>query len=287
VAPGHALLDATVDVVLERFQPLLQQGSVLVDDSDESTAPRLLVYLEHAIRDGRTVHSGEPRVVSQRLQFVHLTEDGAALDGGPAPYLDCRPITQEERLLVDDAITAPWLSEGVENRALGYAIATLVPEHLAEVKHRRLGEIDKVEREVRARLNREINHWDSRAARLREEERAGKEQRVGPIPQPEPGAKTADSGPGSVPPTSPAPTSNQQPRRFFGSVEVDMVRPVKAFEAILSAVVTELQRTKGAKVRITLEIEADAEEGFSEADIGVVRDNAHQLKFKAESTGFE
>src|SRR5216684_1558873 len=134
VTPGHPLLDATVDVVLERFQPLLQQGSVLVDDSDESTAPRLLVYLEHAIRDGRTVRSGEPRVVSQRLQFVHLTEDGAALDGGPAPYLDYRPITQEERALVDDAITAPWLSQGVENRALGYAIATLVPEHLAEVK---------------------------------------------------------------------------------------------------------------------------------------------------------
>ncbi len=110
---------------------------------------------------------------------------------------------------------------------------------------------------------------------------------AGPIPQPEPGPKTPDSGPGSVPPTSPAPTSNQQPRRFFGSVEVDMVRPVKAFEAILSAVVTELQRTKGAKVRMTLEIEADAEEGFSEADIGVVRDNAHQLKFKAGSTGFE
>src|SRR5713101_3227828 len=178
VTPGHPLLDATVDVVLERFQPLLQQGSVLVDDTDESTAPRLLVYLEHAIRDGRTVRSGEPRVVSQRLQFVHLAEDGAALDGGPAPYLDYRPITQEERALVDDAITAPWLSQGVENRALGYAIATLVPEHLAEVKQRRLGEIDKVEREVRARLNREINYWDSRAARLREEERAGKEQRI-------------------------------------------------------------------------------------------------------------
>ncbi len=178
VAPGHPLLDATVDVVLERFQPLLQQGSVLVDDTDESTAPRLLVYLEHAIRDGRTVRSGEPRVVSQRLQFVHLAEDGAALDGGPAPYLDYRPITQEERALVDDAITAPWLSQGVENRALGYAIATLVPEHLAEVKRRRLGEIDKVEREVRARLTREINYWDARAARLREEERAGKEQRI-------------------------------------------------------------------------------------------------------------
>ncbi|HWZ69811.1 MAG TPA: hypothetical protein VNW89_18455, partial [Stellaceae bacterium] len=83
------------------------------------------------------------------------------------------------------------------------------------------------------------------------------------------------------------PTSNQHPRRFYGSVEVDMVRPVKAFEAILSAVVAELQRSKGPKVRLTLEIEADTEEGFSDADIGVVRDNARQLKFKAESTGFE
>ncbi|MGH7091449.1 MAG: hypothetical protein ACREE4_20655 [Stellaceae bacterium] len=66
-----------------------------------------------------------------------------------------------------------------------------------------------------------------------------------------------------------------------------MVRPVKAFDAILNAVVMELQCTRGAKVKLTLEIEADAEEGFSDADIGIIRDNAHQLKFKAGSTGFE
>ena len=53
-----------------------------------------------------------------------------------------------------------------------------MPEHLAEVKKRRLTEIDKVEHAVRDRLNREINYWDMRAARLREEERAGREQRV-------------------------------------------------------------------------------------------------------------
>ena len=178
LAPGHSLLDAVVDVVLERFQPLLQQGAVLVDETDEGFAPRLLVYLEHAIRDGRVAKSGEPRVVSQRLQFIHLREDGAAMDGGPAPYLDCRPITPDERALVADQINAPWLSGHVEDRALAYAIANLVPDHLTEVKRRRLAEIDKVEREVRARLNREINYWDARAARLREEERAGKEQRI-------------------------------------------------------------------------------------------------------------
>ena len=88
LAPGHPLLEAVVDVVLERFQPLLAQGSVLVDDADEGVEPRLLVYLEHAIRDGRSVRSGEPRVISQRLQFIHLHEDGTALDGGSAPYLD-------------------------------------------------------------------------------------------------------------------------------------------------------------------------------------------------------
>ena len=60
-------------------------------------------------------------------------------------------------------------------------LPTLVPAHLAEVKTRRLAEIDKVEREVRARLNREINYWDGRAARLREEERAGKEQRINAV----------------------------------------------------------------------------------------------------------
>jgi superfamily II DNA or RNA helicase len=178
MAPGHPLLEALVDVVLERHQPLLSQGAVLVDEADSGLEPKLLVYLEHAIRDGRNTRSGEPRTISQRLQFLFLKEDGSATDGGPAPYLDFRPLAAEERALVEDAITAPWLSGQVENQALGYAIRALVPEHLSEVRARRVAEINKVEREVRVRLTREINYWDGRAARLREEERAGKEQRI-------------------------------------------------------------------------------------------------------------
>jgi len=178
VAPGQPLLDAVVDVILERFQPLLGQGSVLVDDADDASDPRLLIYLEHAIRDGRAAKSGEARAISQRLQFIQLKEDGSAADAGPAPYLDYRPIRPEEKTATAPYIVAPWLAGQVEQRALGYAIANLVPQHLAEVKQRRLTEIDKVEREVRVRLNREINYWDARAARLREEERAGREQRI-------------------------------------------------------------------------------------------------------------
>jgi hypothetical protein len=85
---------------------------------------------------------------------------------------------------------------------------------------------------------------------------------------------------------APPPSSKSPPTRFYGSVEIDMLRPVKAFDAILNAVVMELQRTQGAKVKLTLEVEAEAPQGFPETDIGIVRDNARQLKFKAESTGF-
>lgn len=78
-----------------------------------------------------------------------------------------------------------------------------------------------------------------------------------------------------------------KPTRFFGAVEVDLVRPVKAFESILNAVILELQRTPGAKVKVTLEIEAEATGGFSEDDVGVIRDNTKNLKFRVDSTGFE
>jgi hypothetical protein len=90
-----------------------------------------------------------------------------------------------------------------------------------------------------------------------------------------------------IPPDPVARTLPHKPRRFFGTIDLDMVRPVKAFDAVLNAVVMELQRTPGAKVKITVEIEAENETGFDEADIGVVRDNARQLKFRADSTGFE
>lgn len=85
---------------------------------------------------------------------------------------------------------------------------------------------------------------------------------------------------------APKPTAPAKPHRFYGSVEIDVIRPVKSFEKILDAVVTELQRTNGAKVKLTLEVEAEANEGFAETEVSVIGDNARQLKFKPESTGF-
>jgi hypothetical protein len=94
---------------------------------------------------------------------------------------------------------------------------------------------------------------------------------------------TTSSDPTSV---TPPPQTPAKPHRFYGSVEIDMNRPVKAFDTILNSVVMELQRSPGAKVKLTLEIEAEAPSGFNDADVGVVRDNTKQLKFTPGSTGF-
>ena len=59
-----------------------------------------------------------------------------------------------------------------------FATAELARAHVAEVKARRLPEIEKVEREVHARLKKEINYWDARAFDLKEQERAGRKTRL-------------------------------------------------------------------------------------------------------------
>ena len=89
VAPGHPLLEAMVDVVLERFQPLLvaRRRAGRRSGRRQRAAPsRLSRTCDPRWRE-RT-RSGEPRAISQRLQFIFLKEDGTAVDGGPAPYLD-------------------------------------------------------------------------------------------------------------------------------------------------------------------------------------------------------
>jgi superfamily II DNA or RNA helicase len=63
VCPGHPLLDATIDVLLQRHRALLKDGAILVAEADPRTEPRALVHLEHAIQDGRMTRDGQRRVV--------------------------------------------------------------------------------------------------------------------------------------------------------------------------------------------------------------------------------
>ncbi|MYE02968.1 MAG: DUF3883 domain-containing protein, partial [Alphaproteobacteria bacterium] len=178
VAPGHPLLDSLLDLTLERYRDLLTRGAVLVDAADSHDAPRVLVALRHAIRDGRTARNGQPQTVSERLQFVWLDKDGQAADAGPAPYLDCRPVEDRERETAASLLNEAWLKEPLEERARTLAVTDLVPRHLDEVKKRRIADLDRVENAVKERMRREIAHLQHRALEVEAEERAGKRPRL-------------------------------------------------------------------------------------------------------------
>lgn len=174
ICPGHPLLDATLDLTLERHRDLLRQGAILVDQNDPGEAVRALVYLEHSIQDARTEREGRRRVVSRRMQYVEIDTTGQAKGAGYAPYLDYRPLEEAEKPLVESVLGSVGLRDEIESKATSYAIANLVTPHLQEVGERKQELIEKTVRAVKDRLTKEINYWDQRAADLRLQEQAGK-----------------------------------------------------------------------------------------------------------------
>ena len=173
IAPGHPLLDATVDMVLERYRNLLKRGAMLVDPEDAGETPRILVYLEHRIEDGRALTSGDRRTISQRLEFVELDADGTGRSAGNAPYLDYHPVPDELREAIEQHVPT-WSRAALEQQALNFAIANLVPEHIEEVRNNRLPLIQKARVAVHARLTKEMVYWDHRAATLQTQAAAGR-----------------------------------------------------------------------------------------------------------------
>jgi superfamily II DNA or RNA helicase len=176
LCPGHPLLDAVLDLTLERHRDLLKRGTVLVDERDPGTQPRVLFALEHAVQDASLLASGERRTISRRLLYVEMGAEGRTRHLHYAPYLDYRPLRPDEPEIA--AILArpecAWIGEELEKRALNHAIQTLVPEHVAEVKSRRLTWIEKTRAAVKDRLTKEIAYWDHRAEELKLQERAGR-----------------------------------------------------------------------------------------------------------------
>ena len=207
VCPGHPLLDATIDLILERYRDLLKRGAVLIDPNSRRDEIRALFYLEHAIQDarplpspfgrgvggegrgvggegrgvgseGRGVGSEERRVVSKQMQFVEIDALGQVRDAGYAPYLDYRPATDVERAWLEPVLNQDWLTRDLQQQVMGYAIAELVPQHLQEVTRFKEAQTQKVMAAVKERLTKEIIYWDHRAIELRQQELAGRTPRL-------------------------------------------------------------------------------------------------------------
>ena len=177
ITPGHPLLNAVIDLTLERDRDLLRRGTMLVDETDYGTTPRILFYVEHAVQDAaHPTEAGARRTISKRVLYVEVGSDGVKRHIHYAPYLDYRPLKAEEpsssQILNHEACA--WIRRDLEQQAIEYAVEAVVPEHLTEVRDAKLALLDKTEAAVKDRLTKEINYWDHRAEELKMQEEAGR-----------------------------------------------------------------------------------------------------------------
>jgi superfamily II DNA or RNA helicase len=126
--------------------------------------------------DASLTRTGDRRVISRRMLYVELDAAGNARHLQYAPYLDCRPLKPEDPST--DAIfkraECSGITKELELKAQTHAITHVVPEHLQEVRDRRVDWINKTRAAVNDRLIKEINFGDHRAETLKLQEQSGK-----------------------------------------------------------------------------------------------------------------
>ena len=177
VSPGTPLLSAVVDKVLADHGHTLQSGALLLDSDDPSTEPRLLVYLDHSVTDGRQVH-GQRQLVSRRFQYVEIDRHGNTLDPGSEPYIGYGPIPDELRERLFEHLDLEWADQAAESAARDWAIEHMAGPHFEEVSIVTGERVAKTREAVRERLEGEIRFWDQRAEELKSQELAGKKPKL-------------------------------------------------------------------------------------------------------------
>ena len=102
-------------------------------------------------------------------------------------------------------------------------------------------------------------------------------------PTPDPGGTGGDDpGPGPQPPD---PTPPPRLKRFHGAVTLDAGRVGLDASQIATEVISPMDGLVGAKVTVTLEIEAELPDGFPDHVVRTVNENSSTLKFTDH--GFE
>jgi hypothetical protein len=99
------------------------------------------------------------------------------------------------------------------------------------------------------------------------------------------GAGSTSTGPGdAVPPGTPK-LLPVQPKRFHGTVTLDAARVGRDAGCVAEEVIAHLAGLVGAKVKVTLDVEAEIPSGAPEHVVRTVTENSRTLKFTTH--GFE
>ena len=141
----------------------------------------MLTFVDHAIADARQGSHGQRRVISRRFEFVEIPRDAEPRRAGYAPYLDYRPVEEAEAERMKSIVAAlGWPGAEVEHEAEEYAVDVLAAEHLAQVRVRTLGRLQKVREAVYTRLTDAARYHENRGLVLKEQAEAGKTPKMNP-----------------------------------------------------------------------------------------------------------
>ncbi|MRK01386.1 DEAD/DEAH box helicase [Aeromicrobium sp. S22] len=158
LAPGHPLHDAVMDETVQLLGGSLNHGTVLVSPSLDE--PHLLVSVIEEVADA----TGS--TVAKRFGYAYVDSQGTVTPAGPAPYLDCTAAPAETATV---AAHLPWIADA-EDKAISWIITNQLPRYLAEVRPRRIAELEKSRALITARLGGERDRLllDAEAAASKE-----------------------------------------------------------------------------------------------------------------------
>lgn len=174
VHPAHPLMAALIDHTLKEHESSLIAGTTLIDPLDPDLEPRLLLLVDHGIREG----TDPTRLASRRTHFIEINASGVAKNAGAAPYLNYAAPTDGEAPLIAKVLAEPWLKQDLGQLALAWATQHLVKEHVDEVTTARERMVKKTLQAVHERLTKAINQQSKRVIELTAKVKSGDQMPV-------------------------------------------------------------------------------------------------------------
>ena len=178
VCPGHPLLDATLDLIIERL-PRFAQTRGDPDRRHRRRRPTACTSVSWNTRS-RMPAPTAPAIAASCPSGCNSSKSIAtARRPMPArPLISTIVRRPTPRRQPCKALRHPiGFADDLESQAMEYAAIHLVPQHLDELRHRKEEILDKTKAAVQDRLTKEINYWDHRAAHAQGPRTGGQGQR--------------------------------------------------------------------------------------------------------------
>ncbi|WP_182050945.1 helicase-related protein [Changpingibacter yushuensis] len=175
IAPGHPLLQATIEATIEDLGQVLRHGTIFVDRREKQTAEPMLMYtVEQRIQNSAV----KPDIVSHHFDYSLLEHNGDVVVSATPPYLDYGRPQPEELKTVEEVAHSDWARQNHEKAVRARSFREGLQPRMEEVRARLEAETARTRVQVKERLLAEVNHWDQEHTRLAALERGGTVGRV-------------------------------------------------------------------------------------------------------------